>query len=131
MDAEKGIVGLMANRMTWLNERQRVLAENVSNADTPNYKARDLVEPDFKTTLQQVMVAPKLTNARHIQTRAELAPGIVEKVVGSTETSLSGNAVDLETEMTKISSTAVEYQAMTGLLKKWHGMFRLAMGKQQ
>ena len=36
--------------MQWHQERQRVLAENVSNSDTPNFKPRDLVEPKFDAT---------------------------------------------------------------------------------
>ena len=37
----------LRTRMQWHQERQRVLAENVSNSDTPNFKPRDLVEPKF------------------------------------------------------------------------------------
>ena len=33
--------------MQWHQERQRVLAENISNSDTPNFKPRELVEPKF------------------------------------------------------------------------------------
>ena len=37
----------LRTRMQWHQERQRVLAENVANSDTPNFKPRDLVEPKF------------------------------------------------------------------------------------
>ena len=36
------ILSMLRTRMEWAQERQRVLAENVANADTPNYRARDL-----------------------------------------------------------------------------------------
>jgi flagellar basal-body rod protein FlgB len=127
--SSSGLFGMMTDRMTWLTARQRVLAENVVNADTPNYKPRDLVEPDFKTTLQQVMVTPTLTNAGHIQTKAALAPGIVEARVRTDDTGLNGNAVSVEDEMMKVSATAVDYQAMTALFKKWQGLFRMALGR--
>ena len=37
----------LRTRMQWHQERQRVLAENVANSDTPNFRPRDLVEPKF------------------------------------------------------------------------------------
>ena len=37
----------LRTKMQWHQERQRVLAENISNSDTPNFKPRDLVEPKF------------------------------------------------------------------------------------
>src|SRR4029079_13773086 len=37
----------LRTKMQWHQERQRVLAENISNANTPNFKPRDLVEPKF------------------------------------------------------------------------------------
>jgi len=43
------ILTMLRTRMQWHQERQRVLAENVANADTPNYRARDLAPPDSAT----------------------------------------------------------------------------------
>ena len=41
------VLAALRTRMQWHQERQRVLAENVANSDTPNFKPRDLVEPKF------------------------------------------------------------------------------------
>ena len=41
------ILSALRTKMRWHQERQRVLAENIANSDTPNFKARDLVEPKF------------------------------------------------------------------------------------
>ena len=43
------VLSALRTKMQWHQERQRVLAENVSNSDTPNFKPRDLVEPKFDT----------------------------------------------------------------------------------
>ena len=48
------ILSMLRQRMEWHQERQRVLAENVANADTPNYRARDLAPPDFSHEMQAV-----------------------------------------------------------------------------
>jgi hypothetical protein len=44
------VLSALRTKMQWHQERQRVLAENVSNSDTPNFKPRDLVEPKFDST---------------------------------------------------------------------------------
>src|ERR1700693_1455665 len=42
------MLSMLRTRLQWSQERQRVLAENVANADTPSYRARDLVPPKFE-----------------------------------------------------------------------------------
>ena len=42
------ILSMLRTRMQWAQERQRVLAENVANSDTPHYRARDLTPPKFE-----------------------------------------------------------------------------------
>src|SRR5260370_5255098 len=44
------VLSALRTKMQWHQERQRVLSENVSNSDTPNFKPRDLVEPKFDAT---------------------------------------------------------------------------------
>src|SRR3981189_3342078 len=41
------VLSALRTKMQWHQERQRVLAENISNSDTPNFRPRDLVEPKF------------------------------------------------------------------------------------
>ena len=42
------IFSILRERMAWLNQRQSVLSENVANADTPGFVARDLKPLDFQ-----------------------------------------------------------------------------------
>ena len=120
---------LISEKMTWLSERQRVLAQNVSNVDTPNYKPQDLAPFNFKSILEQTTVTPTVTHPNHIMTAHLTQPGISVIKAKSTETLPSGNAVNIEDEMMKVSSTGMEYQEMVGLLKHWQGMIRTALGK--
>src|SRR5271169_6873341 len=60
------ILSMLRERMEWHQERQRVLAENVANADTPNYRARDLAPPDFSHEVQLASLALDRTNPLHI-----------------------------------------------------------------
>src|SRR5580658_6985331 len=60
------ILSMLRTRMQWHQERQRVLAENVANADTPGYRARDLTPPNFERMLQSASVALATTDPAHI-----------------------------------------------------------------
>ena len=45
--ADLPMLSMLRTKMQWHQERQRVLAENIANSDTPNFRPRDLVEPKF------------------------------------------------------------------------------------
>src|SRR5262245_42453844 len=57
-------------RMDWASQRQKVLAQNIANADTPNYQPKDVKEINFKDVLRGTGVAPVTvarTNANHLK----------------------------------------------------------------
>ena len=58
----------LTKRMAWLGERQKVLAHNIANSDTPNYTPRDLKPVDFRAMTENVSrrVTIKTTNVRHL-----------------------------------------------------------------
>ena len=47
------LLSLLTTRMSWLSGRQSVLAQNVANADTPGYQARDMKPMDFAALVAQ------------------------------------------------------------------------------
>jgi flagellar basal-body rod protein FlgB len=121
------IFSLLSQRMTWLSARQSVLSENVANADTPDFEARDLKPIDFGTVLRNAggMTA---TNSRHISplSRAGIA---LEPVTAAAEGGTPGGSkVSLEEEMIKLSDTQLQYQTATNLYQKAVNMFRTALG---
>jgi len=124
------LIGLLGQRMSWLSARQGVLADNIANADTPGYAARDVKEPDFEALLSGRSRATLLsaTNARHFSAPegGALFHASAEAVVA--EPSPTGNAVALEQEMIKISDTQAQYAAATNLYRKAVGMLRIALG---
>lgn len=100
------------------NQRQEVLAANIANADTPNYKARDF---DFGSALQQAMgnggamplpnVHLALTSARHIPGQAA-APQHAELLYRQPlQPSLDGNTVDMDVERVAFADNTQRYQA--------------------
>jgi flagellar basal-body rod protein FlgB len=123
----------LTQRMAWLRERQTILAQNIANADTPGYTARDLKPQSFRdmvrpTTLTQLN--PRVTAAGH-QLGGHLPQSEfrVKTTDASAEPTLTGNAVDLEQQIMKVSETSMDYQTMTNLYRKHVDMLRSALGR--
>jgi len=125
--------GLSALRtsMQWHQQRQRLLAENVSNADTPNYRPRDLVRPNAEALAKGAQ--PGLTMVRtstaHMGPPGGDARFAVERRGGS-ETRPAGNAVSLDDEMLKVAQNQMDYQAATSLYTRSLGLLKTAIGKR-
>ena len=119
--------------MQWHQERQRVLAENVANAETPGFRPRDLAAPKFEDRLQPT--APILALARsdpgHLGASASGGAGefAVERRSRSAVRP-TGNAVSLEDEMLKVAANQMDYQAATTLYGKSLGLIKTALGKR-
>jgi len=122
-----GLVGLLLQKMAYLNQRQSVLAENVANADTPGYAARDLAPFTFGDAMKQANMTMATTDARHI-VPASMA-GVNSKSVKARgyETVPTGNTVDVEAQMMEVSKTAIEYKEITSLYHKIGGLFKIAL----
>ena len=130
------LFAMLRERMSWLNQRQGVLSQNVANADTPGYGARDLKAPDFETLLRntakglETSSGLRTTNSKHIalQSSAETG-GFTDYAAPDVEASLNGNSVSLEGEMMKMADTQASYQAATNLYSKAVDMMRTAIGR--
>ena len=66
------LFAMMTRRMSWLNERQKILAQNIANADTPKYKPLDLKPLDFTKLVREAERKVKLasTQANHIRPKS-------------------------------------------------------------
>ena len=108
--------GIHAPALQFRSERSRVLASNLANADTPNYKARDL---SFSEVLARHGKGPSgtagvgltTTNTRHI--RAGAAEGGSGPLLyrNPYQPSLDGNTVEADVEQATFARNAVQYQA--------------------
>jgi flagellar basal-body rod protein FlgB len=109
-------------------ERQQVLASNIANADTPNYKARDV---DFNSALKQAMStsAPAQdalvkTSPKHLAgtTAGMTASGAPLLYRSAAQGSVDGNTVDMDVERNQFADNALRYEASVtfaaGELKK-------------
>ncbi len=126
-------LSVLRTKMQWHQERQRVLSENVSNSDTPNFKPRDLVEPKFDNTGASAMgsvgaLPMARTSTDHISASGAEPTFDQNRRVGF-ETRPAGNAVSLEDEMLKVSANQMDYAAVTSLYSKSLHLLKVAIGK--
>jgi flagellar basal-body rod protein FlgB len=127
--ADIGIFSMLRTRMQWHQERQKVLADNVANADTPNFRPRDLVEPTFDASVAAVPGASLMrTDAAH-QAESESASTFPRTDSGFLIRP-AGNAVSLEDEMIKVANNQMDFQAVSGLYTKSLGLIKIAVGKK-
>jgi flagellar basal-body rod protein FlgB len=127
------ILSALRTKMQWHQERQRVLSENVSNSDTPNFKPRDLVEPTFDSTGAAAGATGSLAMMR-TTSGATIAASTAPSSFGVNsragfETRPAGNAVNLEEEMMKVSANQMDYAAVTSLYSKSLHLLKTAIGK--
>jgi flagellar basal-body rod protein FlgB len=126
-------LSILRTKMQWHQERQSVLAENVSNSNTPNFKPRDLVEPKFDDNgANAAGSAGSLPIARTNQghfSASSAAPTFDQNRRAGFQTRPAGNAVSLEEEMLKVSANQMDYAAVTTLYSKSLHMLKTAIGK--
>ena len=127
------VLSALRTKMQWHQERQRVLSENVSNSDTPNFKPRDLVEPKFDSTGAAAgsmgPLAMARTSAEHITPSSADGSGFDQNKRTGFQTRPAGNAVSLEEEMMKVSANQMDYAAVTSLYSKSLHLLKTAIGK--
>jgi flagellar basal-body rod protein FlgB len=126
------VLSVLRTKMQWHQERQRVLSENVSNSDTPNFKPRDLVEPKFDKAGAGAGSMGALAMMR--TTTAHIAPSsggqdFAQNRRSGFQTRPAGNAVSLEDEMLKVSANQMDYAAVTSLYSKSLHLLKTAIGK--
>ena len=121
----------MKDRMRWLGERHTVLAQNIANADTPDFQAMDLKTVDFGALVTKFFNRLQLarTDPGHFGVGYRSKLIVEEKETKPYEVSPTGNSVVLEEQMLNVAETAMDYQLTTNLYGKHVGMIRSVLGR--
>jgi len=129
--ADIPLFAMIRGKLGYLSERQKVIAENVANANTPGYKPRDLKPFSFQAQMQAQASGPSalaVTQPGHMAPPALAHAATAAKPVVSkdSETTLDGNSVVLEEEMLKMGQARADYDAAIGFYQKSLDLIRLA-----
>jgi flagellar basal-body rod protein FlgB len=122
-----GLFNLADKRLAWMDQRQVLLAQNVSNADTPGWQARDL-KPFAATLVNAQAAAPVRTNPLHLS-GTDGDPLQPDRQALPEERAPDGNAVSIDEELKKVADTSTNQGLVTSLYTKYLGLFRTAIGK--
>ena len=115
-------------QLSWLDARQRVIAQNVANSDTPGYGARDLKVPDSFAEVVRSGGGSGLTvtSARHIPASNQPDARFTQAKAPDSETTLDGNSVVVEEQMLKMAESRMAHDAAIGFYQKSLAMLRMA-----
>ncbi len=131
------LFGVMRQRLDWLHQRQQVIAQNIANADTPDYRSNDLKAFGFKEALRRSRAPSEglgtfVTNDQHLYRKASAATlGKFQEISARSayETSPNGNQVILEEQMLKMNETAINHSLVTQIYKKNRNMIKTVLGR--
>ncbi|BCJ05895.1 MULTISPECIES: flagellar basal body rod protein FlgB [unclassified Pseudomonas] len=127
-------LGIHEKALGFRAQRAEVLANNIANADTPNYKARDM---DFSSVLaaeadkqQKGRIALDRTNNRHIEAEGLAMMDDTLQYRTPMQPSIDQNTVDAQIEQSNYAENAVGFQASFTLLNsKFKGLVSALRGE--
>ncbi|PKR87052.1 flagellar basal body rod protein FlgB [Heyndrickxia camelliae] len=107
------------NALNYSSLRQKVIADNIANVDTPNYKAKDVSFGAMLNNSINESFAAKMTDQRHIPFRAVSGNSAII-TQQNVEYNDNGNSVDIDKEMSNLATNQIYYSALTDRI---NGMF--------
>lgn len=126
----------MASKMDFLNQRQRIISQNIANSDTPGYKPEDLVPVKFDNVLKNVTkesgvmsVSMNTTSPMHMPAPGQIPDPQEKRQKETYEVKPAGNAVIMEEQLMHSNETVADYNLMTNLYQKNVRMIQTALGR--
>jgi flagellar basal-body rod protein FlgB len=125
------LFGIHTRALDLWQRRTEVLANNLANADTPGYLARDV---DFRKVLAAAggtsdVLPLQTTVPGQIDTAGQAADGLAYRV--PTQPSMDGNTVDAQAEQAAFAANGVHYQASLSFITAQIRMLRTAISGGQ
>ena len=105
---------VLEKSLDYSSAKQKVISQNISNVDTPNYKAKDVVKNSFQGALQASIEAYR-TDSRHFNFNADTNSSTIVTQQNGTYNN-NGNSVDMDKEMTDLATNQIYYNAVTDRL---------------
>jgi len=121
------LFALASKQAEWLSVRQEVVANNIANANTPEYKAKDVAS--FDAVLDNTSMRMARTNAAHfgdstLSNNVKVEEAALNDEIGIQE---SGNTVALSKELSKAGEVKRQYELSANLVKSFNSMMLLTV----
>ena len=93
------------------------MATNIANADTPNYKAKDI---DFNQAMKSALsntgnnAGMSVTNSKHIDSSSNVLSQVTERT--AKQNSADGNTVDMDVEQSQFAENALQYETLVSMI---------------
>ncbi|WP_375421015.1 flagellar basal body protein [uncultured Sphingomonas sp.] len=133
------IIADIAREMKHLAARQRVVAQNIANSETPGFKAREVVAPDFSALLARqgggggraAVARPQVAITGAMAALGARRPRGAGTMLDHDvlETKPDGNNVTLEDQLLKMGQIQADFAAMTNLYRKQQALLKTAIGR--
>lgn len=134
------LFSMLQNKLGYLSERQKVIAQNVANASTPGFTPQDLKPFDQQPGLTEHGKAGVMAQVAQTDSGTALSGASAERkpdrpktyasvAAPDSETTLDGNQVVLEEQMMKMSEARADYEAAVGFYQKAMGLLHMAVHK--
>ena len=119
---------LASRQAEWLSVRQSLVSGNIANANTPGFKAKDVTS--FDAVLQNTQTMPMAaTNALHFVDSPTDSYVVNSEASEGTAAQLSGNSVELSSELMKEGLIKRDYDLNTAVVKAFNKMMLMAVRK--
>ena len=108
-------IDLYKRALDWAWKRNEIISNNIANADTPGYKAKDLNFEAFlqKSLNQEESLELVTTDERHIKESSSSPDNSVEVLDSSLQMRLDQNTVDIEQEMGKLLQNSLYFDGVS------------------
>lgn len=111
---------LASNQARWLAARQKTIAENVAQSDTPGFRAADL--RPFSEVLNRTGLGMAATSAAHIVEPARFEMTVARRDASSWDVTHSGNSVSLDEQMLKSNEVQRAYALNSAITRAFSRM---------
>jgi flagellar basal-body rod protein FlgB len=124
------VFGIHEKALLLHEQRIGVLATNLANADTPNYKARDIDFSEVLTNTGEGSLSMRATQSAHITIPTGELPAGDVKYRNPYQASLDGNTVEMPVEQAAFAENNVRYQASLTFINLKIAQMQLAIAGQ-
>lgn len=128
MDMNLTLLRLASSLAAHATARQTVVSENIAQADTPGYRARDIA--DFSETLESPSMAARTTRPGHMPFGTEAGGFEAREIAAFGAETPNGNSVSLEDQMMRAADVRQSHDLALGVYRKSMDILRAGLGRQ-